>query len=117
MKIDHNFLIHYRRGLKDSITAQKDFTDLKQYGKVVASGNFEDAEYLEKKVKISTVNKSTDFEWIFRRQGFTVSLSVKINDKGETACYWLEFMELDTFTIYEFSESALMEMENRQNKN
>lgn len=111
LKLDHNFLIRYRIGLRDSITAKKDFLDLKQFGKLVLSNNSNIPEYLEKRDKITGVNKSTEFEWVFRRPGLTISLSIKIGKNGNVIAYWLEYMELENLSIYEFSEGVLADME------
>lgn len=117
LKLDHNFLIRYRIGLRDSITAKTDFLNLKQFGKLVLSNNLNIPEYLEKRDNITGVNKSTDFEWVFRRPGLTISLSIKIGNNGNVIAYWLEYMELEDLNIYEFSESILTDMEKRLGNN
>lgn len=117
LKLDHNFLIRYRIGLKDSVTAKTDFINIKQFGKLVLSNNSNIPEYLEKRDNITGVNKSTEFEWVFRRPGLTISLSIKIGKKGNVIAYWLEYMELENLSIYEFSESVLMDMEKRLSNN
>jgi len=117
LKLDHDFLIRYRIGLIDSIMAKKDFLSLKQFGKLVLSNNSNISEYMEKRDRITGVNKSTEFEWVFRRPGLTISLSIKIGSNGNVVAYWLEYMELEDLSIYEFSESILADMEKRLSNN